>query len=134
MERLLWMCNYRAKVLFVHTGCVCIREKKIKIKIKKTSHAGPIEGERVPYDKTVRFLFIYLFIFYFYFSVAKILTRLCGRMHMLTCRSGTLLVMFSTYALLKLLSYIRHLSYCLYIAVNRICVAISRVDGALKPC
>ena len=30
-------------------------------------------------------------------------------------------------------SYIRHLSYCFYIAVNRICVAISRVDGALKP-
>ena len=29
--------------------------------------------------------------------------------------------------------YIRHLSYCFYIAVNRICVAISRVDGALKP-
>ena len=27
----------------------------------------------------------------------------------------------------------RHLSHCLYIAVNRICVAISRVDGALKP-
>ena len=31
------------------------------------------------------------------------------------------------------ISYIRHLSYCFYIAVNRICVAISRVDGALKP-
>ena len=30
-------------------------------------------------------------------------------------------------------SYIRHLSYCFYIVVNRICVAISRVDGALKP-
>ena len=30
-------------------------------------------------------------------------------------------------------SYIRHLSYCFYIAVNRICVAIFRVDGALKP-
>ena len=30
-------------------------------------------------------------------------------------------------------SYIRHLSYCFYIAVNRICAAISRVDGALKP-
>ena len=29
--------------------------------------------------------------------------------------------------------YIRHLSYCFYIAVNRICIAISRVDGALKP-
>ena len=29
--------------------------------------------------------------------------------------------------------YIRHLTYCFYIAVNRICVAISRVDGALKP-
>ena len=29
--------------------------------------------------------------------------------------------------------YIRHLSYCFYIAVNRICVAICRVDGALKP-
>ena len=29
--------------------------------------------------------------------------------------------------------YIRHLSYCFYIAVNRICVAISRVDGALNP-
>ena len=27
----------------------------------------------------------------------------------------------------------RHLSHCFYIAVNRICVAISRVDGALKP-
>ena len=25
--------------------------------------------------------------------------------------------------------YIRHLSYCFYIAVNRTCVAISRVDG-----
>ena len=31
------------------------------------------------------------------------------------------------------LSYIRQLSYCFYIAVTRICVAISRVDGALKP-
>ena len=31
------------------------------------------------------------------------------------------------------LCYIRHLSYCFYIAVNRICVATSRVDGALKP-
>ena len=30
-------------------------------------------------------------------------------------------------------SYIRHLSYCFYITFNRICVAISRVDGALKP-
>ena len=29
--------------------------------------------------------------------------------------------------------YIRHLSYCFCIVVNRICVAISRVDGALKP-
>ena len=27
----------------------------------------------------------------------------------------------------------RHLNYCFYIAVNRIGVAISRVDGALKP-
>ena len=27
----------------------------------------------------------------------------------------------------------RHLSYCFYIAVDQICVAISRVDGALKP-
>ena len=32
----------------------------------------------------------------------------------------------------SILCYIRHLSYCFYIAVNRICVAISRVDGALK--
>ena len=30
-------------------------------------------------------------------------------------------------------SYIRHLSYCFYIAVNRISVAIYRIDGALKP-
>ena len=30
-------------------------------------------------------------------------------------------------------SYIRDFSYCFYIAANRICVAISRVDGALKP-
>ena len=30
-------------------------------------------------------------------------------------------------------NYIRHLSYCFYIAVNRICIAISRGDGALKP-
>ena len=29
--------------------------------------------------------------------------------------------------------YIRQSSYCFYIAVNRICVTISRVDGALKP-
>ena len=29
--------------------------------------------------------------------------------------------------------YIRHLSYCFYITVNRICVAMSRVDGAFKP-
>ena len=35
--------------------------------------------------------------------------------------------------LLSSASYIRHLSYCFYIDVNRICVAISRVDGALKP-
>ena len=31
------------------------------------------------------------------------------------------------------LSYIRHLSYCFCIAIKWICVAISRVDGALKP-
>ena len=30
-------------------------------------------------------------------------------------------------------SCIRHLSYCFFIAVTRICVVISRVDGALKP-
>ena len=30
-------------------------------------------------------------------------------------------------------AYIIHLSYCFYIAVNRICVAISKVGGALKP-
>ena len=29
-------------------------------------------------------------------------------------------------------SYIRHLSYCFCVAVNWICIAISRVDGALK--
>ena len=28
---------------------------------------------------------------------------------------------------------LRHYDYCFYIAVNRICVTISRVDGALKP-
>ena len=32
-----------------------------------------------------------------------------------------------------IISYYRHLSYCFYIALNRICVAISRVEGTLKP-
>ena len=32
-----------------------------------------------------------------------------------------------------MVSYIRRSSYCFYIAVNRICVAISRVDGVLQP-
>ena len=29
--------------------------------------------------------------------------------------------------------YTRHLSYCFRVAVNRICVVVSRADGALKP-
>ena len=37
------------------------------------------------------------------------------------------------YQILASHGYIRHLSYGFYIAVNQICVAISRVDGALKP-
>ena len=39
--------------------------------------------------------------------------------------------LFLSFYMLK--SCIRHLSYCFYIAVTRICVIISRVDGALKP-
>ena len=37
-----------------------------------------------------------------------------------------------TYLVLCYICYIRHLSYCFYIAVNRICIAISRIDGAFK--